>query len=109
VVKQIHWRIGAAFALFVCAMMAMLGVEWEALRLFLRQSVWFFLGYWSLFFFSLFAALYIALIDIRYIRLQYYAEKRAIFRETLGDELLRNALNEALRKRQTDLLKSRRN
>lgn len=108
-IKQIHWRSAAAAALIFCGGMAVLGAEWDRLRVFLRQSPAYFLGYWSIVLLFLVSALYIALLDIRYIRLKYFAEKRAIFRETLGDEVLREAIREAVRKRQAELIKSKRN
>ena len=89
--------------------MVVLGSQWELLRLYLRQSPWIFLGYWSVFLLFLLASLYIALLGFRYIQLRYHAEKRAIFRETLGDELLRKALHEAIEKQRNDAARNRRN
>ncbi|MDP7640302.1 MAG: hypothetical protein QGG73_11410 [Candidatus Hydrogenedentes bacterium] len=50
--------------------------------------------YWALFLFLILTALYMALIDLRYIRLQYIVEKRDIFGRTLGDKEFRKSLIE---------------
>jgi hypothetical protein len=50
------------------------------------------LAYWGVFLVALLTALYMALIDLRYIRLQYHLGERELFEETLGDEELRSSL-----------------
>ena len=52
---------------------------------------------WGGFLRLLFVALYIVLLDVRYIRMQYHLGKREIFRKTLGSEEFRRALREAQR------------
>ena len=48
--------------------------------------------FWAVFAFLILLALYLALIDLRYIRFQYLAEKREIFGRTVGDEAFRKSL-----------------
>lgn len=68
-----------------------------------RPEVWsaswvsFFL-YWGMFFLLLAASLYIVVLDIHFIRLQYVLAKRELYRQTLGDENFRRALIQAQRK-----------
>lgn len=47
--------------------------------------------YWLVFLGALFTALYMAFLDIRYIRLQYAIEKQRLFHQSLGDGLIRSA------------------
>ena len=54
-----------------------------------------FFGYWGLFSFLLFLSLYMALLDYRYIRLQYRLAEREAFKSTLGSHEFRGALQEA--------------
>jgi hypothetical protein len=49
-------------------------------------------AYWFVFFLVLGAALYCAMLDLRYIRMLYAVEKREIFGRTLGDKEFREAL-----------------
>jgi hypothetical protein len=51
--------------------------------------------YWGLFLVLLVVALYMVLLDVRYIRLQYLLARREIFQETLGDPTFRSALRDA--------------
>ena len=53
--------------------------------------------YWSVFLLLLAVALFIVILDIRYIRLQYAVAKRELLRQTLGDETFRKALIRAQR------------
>lgn len=50
--------------------------------------------YWLVFLVALVVALYMAVLDIRYIRLQYALEQRQLYQSSLGDEI-----TGALRKR----------
>lgn len=62
----------------------------------LTQWTWpFQLFYWSLFLLLLIAAMYIVIIDLRYIRLQYKLEQREVYQSTLADEEFRKALRAA--------------
>ena len=51
--------------------------------------------YWGAFVLVLLVAFYAVLLDVRYIRLQYALEQRAIFEDTLGSDAFRKALHEA--------------
>jgi len=48
--------------------------------------------YWIVFCVVFFLAIAMALLDLRYIRMEYAMAKREIFRETLGDEEFRRSL-----------------
>lgn len=52
------------------------------------------LAYWGAFLIALLIALYMALIDLRYTRMQYSMGEKELFEETLGSEELRTALRE---------------
>lgn len=56
------------------------------------------LAYWTLFLVLMLTALFAALLDLYYIRLQYRLGQREIFRNTLGSEDFRRALR-ALREK----------
>ncbi len=51
------------------------------------------IAYWAGFAAILLVALYLAFVDIRYIRLQYAIEKQQLFRQSLGDELAQKVLD----------------
>lgn len=53
------------------------------------------IAYWGLFLLSLLVALYMALLDLRYIRMQYSLGEKELFEETLGSEEFRTALRGA--------------
>jgi hypothetical protein len=71
--------------------MAWFGAE----SLALRQSIILMVLYWTVFLILFAVTLFIVLLDFRYIRLQYMAGERAIYQQTLGDEVLRTALRQA--------------
>ncbi len=48
--------------------------------------------YWSIFLLLILTTLYMAVIDLRYIRLQYIAGKRDAFGRTLGDKEFRKSI-----------------
>jgi len=60
-----------------------------------EKPLWFLLVYWGIFVLALFVALYMALLDIRYIRLLYLLEEREIFENTIGNPDFRKSLREA--------------
>jgi predicted Holliday junction resolvase-like endonuclease len=72
------------------ALMVWLGVDYLRIWSWPVHAV-----YWGFFLLILIAAMYIVLIDIRYIRLQYKLEQREIFQSTLADEEFRKALRAA--------------
>ncbi|MCL4218587.1 MAG: hypothetical protein KJ052_16495 [Candidatus Hydrogenedentes bacterium] len=90
-VQQKHWRLAGYIILALIAFLVWNGTQWSALH----KSLGWFLGYWGFVVVLVILALYLALIDIRYIRLQYLIAQREIFRETIGDEEFRKALREA--------------
>jgi hypothetical protein len=49
-------------------------------------------AYWSVWIFSLFVALVMALIDVRHIRREFGLERAALLRESLGDDLASSSL-----------------
>ncbi len=50
------------------------------------------IAYWGLFLVSLLVALYMALLDLRYTRMQYSLGEKELFEDTLGSEEFRTAL-----------------
>lgn len=106
--NQRTWRTIGAGALVASAGMAWYAVGYGVLRdtvLLLagwmselppdaapEHSGYFLFLYWSFFALVLLISLYMALLDLRYIRLQYRAERRAIFERTLGDSEFRKSL-----------------
>ncbi len=56
-------------------------------------AAWGLLLYWSVFGGFIGLSLYCAAIDIRYIRLQYQIEKRAILKGTVDEKAFRESLN----------------
>lgn len=53
------------------------------------------IAYWGLFLVALLVALYMALLDLRYIRMQYTLGEKELFEDTLGSEEFRTALRQA--------------
>ena len=53
------------------------------------------IAYWGLFLVALLVALYMALLDLRYIRMQYSLGEKELFEDTLGSEEFRTALRQA--------------
>lgn len=85
--NQRTWRTIGAVTLTGCGIMGLYGPNVQY-----RDSPLAFAVYWTVFLILLFVTLWMVLIDIRYIRLQYRAGRRAIFMETLGDEEFRRSL-----------------
>lgn len=52
------------------------------------------IAYWGIFLLALLSAVYVALLDLRYIRLQYTLGERELYNDTLGAEELRTALSD---------------
>jgi len=88
--KQIHWRIAGGLALFASIVMILIGMGTESLK----ESPQTFLIYWGLVFFLLVFAIYCALVDFRFIRVQYTVEQRDLFHATLGAEEFRRQIRE---------------
>jgi hypothetical protein len=106
---QRGWRTVGAASLAVAGAMALYAVSSGLLRRsVLHVAAWsspeaaeslppgasgqFHFLYWSFFALLILVALYMALLDIRYIRLQFLLEKREIFGKTLGDKEFRRAI-----------------
>lgn len=51
--------------------------------------------YWSVFLLFLLLAVYVALLDLRYTRMQYSHGERELFEDTLGSEEFRTALRDS--------------
>lgn len=90
-VTQRQWRIVGIALLAASALMVWFGVRMPGLR----ASAFLFFGYWGVFVLLLLAAVYTAILDMRYIRAQYRIAQRDLFRETFGDEQFRRELRKA--------------
>jgi hypothetical protein len=88
--NQRTWRRIGLASLAVCGAMAWGGTRSGVTHL----GPLALLAYWGVFLAALLVALYMALIDLRYIRLQYSLGEKELFEETLGSEELRTALRE---------------
>ena len=89
---QRNWRIAGAIAITICALMAVFGTRIAF------QSLFNFAVYWTVCLMLLMVTLYIALIDIKYIRVEQAIAHRELFRETVGDEDFQKKLLEAAAK-----------
>jgi uncharacterized integral membrane protein len=99
--KQAHWRMMGVAFLLGSGIMAVASVVTPILRntLILILSLnnedaavqaellspWGYVLYWILFAAFVLGALYMAMLDIRFIRLEYAIAKRDLMREALGD------------------------
>ena len=91
---QAKWRLaGGAFLLAGLLMVLLSGIV-------LRPGMgWLMLtAYWVVFVLLLMAALYIAMLDLRFTRLEFKMREREIFHETFMSEEFRQALNDARKK-----------
>lgn len=91
-INQQTWRTAGIVLLVVCACMTIGGVKIEALRLWLHSSPWIFLTYWGVVLIPLCGAIYIAFLDMRFIKADYAAAKREAFLQTLGEKEFRMTL-----------------
>lgn len=92
-ITQRGWRFAGGVFVGGAALMA-----WYGVKLMARSpSPLFLLVYWGIALLLLCGALYMALLDVRYIRLQYLLSQREIFLETLGSEEFRTQLSAAQR------------
>lgn len=105
---QRTWRAGGGIALALSAAMAVYAATTGMLVASARHvaalfaddasmqgegtSGFFHVCYWSFFAAMIGAALYAALLDLRFVRARYYVERREIFRRTLGDKRFRKSL-----------------
>lgn len=115
---QARWRLLGAFTLGGSLLMAAYAASTDILR----ESALYFVSlayeevresadaeaasghfvFWGLFVVLIFASVYLAMLDMRYIRLQYLLQKREIFGQTLGDSAFRESLLDAERLKRTD-------
>ncbi|MBP8128026.1 MAG: hypothetical protein KA184_00485 [Candidatus Hydrogenedentes bacterium] len=93
---QRKWRLTGALALALSALMAGYGVAYLGFS----GSVLVLLVYWGIFLLCLIVAFLMALLDMRYIRVQYALEQRRIFVETLGSKAFRESLRKAHQEQQ---------
>ena len=91
---QSKWRFAGGVFLLVGLLMVLLsgivlrpGMGWLMLT-----------AYWVVFVLLLMAALYIAMLDLRFTRLEFKMREREIFHETFMSEEFRQALNDARKK-----------
>lgn len=104
VLNQSVWRRAGAIAITIAVVLAVAAIPTGVLRSTVIHAVRLAMGeipeditantpllvcilYWFAFLAALTAALYMAFLDIRYIRLQYALEKRRLFRQSLGEDL----------------------
>ena len=55
-------------------------------------AAWVCLAYWLVWLAALLSAVYMAILDFRFIRLRYALESQVLFRQSLGDELSERVL-----------------
>lgn len=89
--SQTVWRLVGGGAIGAAALLAWFGAD----AAIVRKSVWHMAIFAGLVLTCLCVAGYTALLDIRYIRLQYALARRQAFLQTLGEEGFRKALRAA--------------
>lgn len=87
-ISQRTWRTIGLVALGVCCVLAWYGTKPGVTGLPLPGLA----VYWGVFTLSLLVTFYMVLLDMRFIRLMYLREEKALFDETLGSEEFRRAL-----------------
>lgn len=85
---QNTWRMIGGVAIFAAALMAWNGAE----ELDAGHTKVYLLVYWGLFLVLLITAVYMAILDLRYIKLQYLIGQRELFQKTVDDDMFREAL-----------------
>ena len=90
-VSQQRWRIAGGACLVICIIMAIASLDLAKPDI----SVWVLVGYWGIFVLLLVAAIYIAVLDFRYTRVQYKVNERDIFRDTFMTPEFRQAIQDA--------------
>lgn len=91
---QTTWRITGLLSLGCAAVLA-----WNGASAGPGNPLWWLVVYWGSFVLCLLIAMYCALLDLKYIRLQYFLQERQIFEETLGNPEFREAIVRAQRER----------
>ena len=97
-VTQKKWRMTGVILVLTCSAMAVMGPRWHALR----ESLLVMGVYWGIFLVLMIATIYIVLLDLRYIRMQYAILRREIFRQTLGSEEFQKALRKTRERKSSD-------
>ena len=109
-ITQAQWRVVGAASIVIAAGMAAHSMASGLLRdtvlrttqrlvpesaeeLTAEFPLWWILVYWGIFSGLILLSCYLALIDFRYIRLQYALERRQIFSRTVGDAKFRASLS----------------
>ncbi len=87
------WRIAGILCLMLCLMMVLMGGV--VLRPGMNRML--LAGYWVVFVLLMMAALWIAMLDVRFTRLEYKIRERALFHEAFMTD--RQALEDAKRQR----------
>ena len=85
---QRGWRTTLAGTMTLAGLMAWYGSDAPALQASLR----YFAIYWGIFLLLLLISLYLIVLDLRFIHVQYLIARRDLLRETLEDEAFRKAL-----------------
>ncbi|MBI2425339.1 MAG: hypothetical protein HYV27_21110 [Candidatus Hydrogenedentes bacterium] len=88
--NQRTWRSIGSVSLLLSAGMAWWGIDHLPKDL----PMVYFGVYWAIDLLALLVACYMALLDMRYLRLQFALEERKLFRDALGDEAIRRAIQE---------------
>lgn len=87
---QTYWRIAGGVAISACAAMTF------AARYLMEQiSPMALLAYWVVWLLLLVFSLYVVLVDLRYLRVRFLAEERELFKETMGESAIRQAIIKA--------------
>ena len=111
--KQSTWRKVGAACIILATLMALYAVPGDVLRdsvIHLAQFIsgeatgdvepgrpaLFCLLYWAVFALLICLALYLAMVDMRFIRLQYALEKKKLFQESMSEDFLDPVSAEAL-------------
>lgn len=90
---QTYWRIAGGVAISVCAAMTVFGWLIMAPG---TGPTWL-LVYWSIWLVLLLFSLYVVMVDLRFLRARFLAEERNLFKETMGEAAIRDAIIQAQR------------
>lgn len=90
--EQRTWRIVGGVSILIAAAMAWYGSE----HMVRGVAVWQLAVYWLVFLLLFLLAMYMVLLDLRYIRMQHAIDQRDLYLKTLADETVREALRKAM-------------
>ena len=91
-ITQKGWRITGAICITISAVMAYFGVRDITSMTFSVPQL---LVYWGIFLLLLCVALYIVVLDMRYIKMKFAMERREVFQQTIGEEEFRKQILQA--------------